>query len=106
MNMKANAEEEAILAVAGLSTSTKAAGTRRAEQRSDESYDNKDRKSDVLRDKAEGQEQARLDDYRCVVLHTGNAEVCHIVPFRVDSKEKYRSKLAKYFSKLPDFYFP
>ncbi|KAK5656460.1 hypothetical protein OQA88_4843 [Cercophora sp. LCS_1] len=100
MNKKRNVDEEALLAVAELSTSTKAAGTRRAEQRSDESYDNKDSKSEVIRDRAEKQERVRLDGYRCVVLHTGNAEVCHIVPFSVNSKEQYRSKMAKYFPKV------
>ncbi|KAK3360467.1 hypothetical protein B0T25DRAFT_578394 [Lasiosphaeria hispida] len=73
---------------------------KRNEQLSDESYDNKVSKPEVIRDKAEKHERVRLDEYRCIVLRTGNAEVYHIVPFSVNSKEEYRSKMAKYFTRI------
>jgi hypothetical protein len=99
INKKRILGDEALFALAEATINQKAAEFRRKEQLSDESYENKVSKPENIRDKAEKHERARLDEYRCIVRRTGNAEVCYIVPFSVNSKEEYRSKIAKYFTR-------
>lgn len=99
MNKERNEDDEALLALAKPTINKKAAEFRRKEQLSNESYNNKVSKPEVIRDTAEKHKRARLNKYRCIILRTGNAEVCHIVPFSVNSKEEYRSKMAEYFTR-------
>ncbi|KAK3358212.1 hypothetical protein B0T25DRAFT_178189 [Lasiosphaeria hispida] len=39
-----------------------------------------------------------LDNHRCVVLGTGNPQICHIVPFSINDKEKSQVKFRKYLA--------
>jgi len=67
----------------------------------DEATDKSDKKKidhDLIRAKAEKAERATLDDYRCVVLGTGNPEICHIIPFSINDKEKSRVEFRKYLA--------
>ncbi|KAK0649779.1 hypothetical protein B0T16DRAFT_492336 [Cercophora newfieldiana] len=52
----------------------------------------------LIRSEAAKAERAMLDNYRCVVLGTGNPEICHIVPFSVNDKEKSRVDFRKYLA--------
>jgi hypothetical protein len=102
MTKTRNDEDEAFAGLAEPMIKKMQAEMRRAEQRSDGSYDNKLNKDEVTRDNNEKAERARLDNHRCVVLGTGNAEICHIIPFSANSKDEYRVRFRKYFgSALP-----
>ena len=67
----------------------------------DKANDKSDKKKidhDLIRAKAEKAERATLDDHRCVVLGTGNPEICHIIPLSVNDKEKSRVEFRKYLA--------
>ena len=105
MTKTRNDDGEAFAGLAEPMIKKMQAEMRRVEQRSDGSYDNKLNKDEVTRDNNEKAERARLDKHRCVVLGTGNAEICHIIPFSANSKEEYRVRLRKYFGPVLPFMF-
>ncbi|KAK0753546.1 hypothetical protein B0T18DRAFT_397130 [Schizothecium vesticola] len=74
---------------------------KRRQDKSSDSYD--DKKKKVLkpgvildRDEDAKAERRMLDQNRCVILGTGNPEVCHIVPFSIGSNEEHRRKFRDY----------
>ena len=50
-----------------------------------------------MRNGDEKAERAKLDNYRCVILHTGDPEMCHIVPLSANSNKKNTVMLGRYF---------
>jgi len=50
------------------------------------------------RSRAEKEDRLLLDDNRCVVLGTGNPEVCHIIPYSVNDSEESRVKFNQYIA--------
>jgi len=75
---------------------------RRRKDQSSESFEDRGSKKkkksgeEINRGKQEKDERRLLDHTRCIILGTGNPEVCHIVPFSVNSKEDQQRKFKGY----------
>ncbi|KAK5654494.1 hypothetical protein OQA88_7122 [Cercophora sp. LCS_1] len=99
-------DDEIFTTITGPTVEAKGAEIRAKEELFDKRGADKEDKCSVSRSEKEKRERARLDDYRCVILRKGMAEVCHIVPFSVNSTEECRSRMAKYFPLAVSLMFP
>lgn len=48
----------------------------------------------------------RLDNDRCIILGTGNPQICHIVPWSANSEESHRARMHKLFPAAISVLFP
>lgn len=105
MAQKLNQDDEALVEFGRSAMAESEAKLRAAERRQDtlsDSYEDKKKKKvlkpgEILdRDEDAKAERRMLDQNRCVILGTGNPEVCHIVPFSIGSNEEHRCKFRDY----------
>ncbi|KAK0652832.1 hypothetical protein B0T16DRAFT_455178 [Cercophora newfieldiana] len=59
----------------------------------------------ATRDDYEKADREKLDNHRCVVLGTGSPDVCHIIPFSLNSSDESRANFEKYLAAAADCLF-